>query len=185
MQLDREFESFNQDILRKTSVLRNELARGRRCLELLREAMNVVRTARNWSGPFGVNVSDKVGQHALREAREELAKGDYEVAEEQCQSAIRDAKRAVERAEALVRSRRRQQERRQAEERRRRERDRRRARRREQALRSSSSSSSKSSFGGFSGFGGGSSGGSSFSSGSGFSSGSSFSSGSGFSRSGW
>lgn len=179
--LDERASRLQTEIYAASRELKAELEVAQRALEVFQQASRTVFRAQQWSGPYGLRITDSPGVGELERARGSLQAGNYAAVLEISRVAEAAASNALELIEREVR--RRELEAQLARERK---------RRREME---SWTSSGGGFFGGGGGFGGGSSfgsrgsfgGGSSFGGGgSSFGGGSSSSGGSsGFSRSGW
>lgn len=150
--LDIEADRITNEASHVAATLSGELAAAASATSAVSSAASKVREASNWSGSHGVYIPGSPGSGSLDAARAALARGDYQGAISNAESARRAAASAISQAEAQVAAA-------IAEERRRREEEERARRRRqeEEEERRRSSSSGGSSWGSSSSGNGGSS----------------------------
>ncbi len=118
-QIDQEADSTLAQATQSLANLQQELDRAQSAAAAIERAANEYRSAMGWSGSYGIRANPRRVRHTLDQAREALARGDYNGAANIAQQSISLIANAIAIAQNEVR-RRQAAERRQAEQRRRR-----------------------------------------------------------------
>ena len=118
-QIDQEADSTLAQATKSLANLQQELDRAQSAAAAIERAANEYRSAMGWSGSYGIRANPRRVRHTLDQAREALARGDYNGAANIAQQSISLIANAIAIAQNEVR-RRQAAERRRAEQRRRR-----------------------------------------------------------------